>query len=362
MAKKVLKIFGIAVGIILILVIVLVTFLTVTDYRPASIQPPEYLIAGGESLSAEYIAADGENASAKPSLTVFTWNIGYGGLGKDSDFFMDGGTMVDPPSQDIVETNLAAIQEFIETNQADMWLLQEIDKNSSRTRGADEFSQMTENFSGGAFAYNYKCKFVPFPWPPIGRVESGIASVSDLLIADGSARISLPSPFKWPVSTANLKRCLLVTRTPIEGSDRELVFVNLHLEAYESGEGRIAQTKMLIELMQTEYEKGNYVIAGGDFNQSFPGSLEAYPIMDEEKWTPGIIDADALPDGWSILYDNSVPSCRLLDQPYNENCQLYVIDGFITSPNVIVDSVETVNLDFQNSDHNPVKLQVHLAA
>jgi exonuclease III len=33
-----------------------------------------------------------------------------------------------------------------------------------------------------------------------------------------------------------------------------------------------------------------------------------------------------------------------------------VIDGFIVSPNVEVLSVQTIDLDFKNSDHNPVKL------
>ena len=55
------------------------------------------------------------------------------------------------------------------------------------------------------------------------------------------------------------------------------------------------------------------------------------------------------------------PTCRLLDQPYNENCQLYVIDGFILSPNVRLESVQTQDLNFENSDHNPVRLQVTLA-
>lgn len=55
------------------------------------------------------------------------------------------------------------------------------------------------------------------------------------------------------------------------------MLVNLHLEAYDDGEGKIAQTKQLREFIQSEYEKGNYVIAGGDLNQVFPGSLERLP-------------------------------------------------------------------------------------
>ena len=57
---------------------------------------------------------------------------------------------------------------------------------------------------------------------------------------------------------------------------------------------------------------------------------------------------------------SSAPTCRLLDQPYNENCQLYVIDGFILSPNVELREIKTVDLGFEYSDHNPVRIAVTL--
>lgn len=177
---------------------------------------------------------------------------------------------------------------------------------------------------------------------------------------EDAQRIALPCPFSWPVRAANLKRCLLVSRHPVAGSDRELVIVNLHLEAYDDGEGKIAQTKLLMQLLQEEYEKGNYVIAGGDFNQTFPGGLDAFPIEDAEKWTPGVLSEADLPEGWRFAYDTAAATCRLLDQPYNENCQKYVIDGFILSPNVQMEQVETVDLEFAFSDHNPVKLEITL--
>ena len=50
--------------------------------------------------------------------------------------------------------------------------------------------------------------------------------------------MQLPCPFSWPTRIANLKRCLLVERIPIADSDKELVLVNLHLEAYDDGEGK----------------------------------------------------------------------------------------------------------------------------
>ena len=88
--------------------------------------------------------------------------------------------------------------------------------------------------------------------------------------------------------------------------------------------------------------------------------MESYPIQDPEKWTPGILEEDILPEGWQFAYDNATATCRLLDQPYCDACQLYVIDGFILSPNLSLDRVETVNLNFEHSDHNPVRLLVSL--
>lgn len=349
MCKRILKLAGLLLGAVILLLVGLVIFLTVTEYKPADRQ------------AADRCLTEGTEEEAGESFTICTWNIGYAGLGKESDFFMDGGTMVDPPSQEIVEKNLEGIRTYMREQPADMWLLQEVDVNSARTNSLDQFDQIRETLSGSAaFAYNYKCPFVPIPLPPMGRVESGIATMASTSLSGQAERISLPCPFSWPVRAANIKRCLLVTRMDVENSDRELVLVNLHLEAYESGEGRIAQTKQLLELMQGEYEKGNYVIAGGDFNQTFPGALEMFPIKDTEKWMPGVLEEQVLPKGWQFACDTSTATCRLLDQPYSEACQLYVIDGFILSPNVQLEAVETVDLHFECSDHNPVRLDVRL--
>ena len=68
--------------------------------------------------------------------------------------------------------------------------------------------------------------------------------------------------------------------------------------------------------------------------------------------------------GWMFVSDSKTPTCRLLNQPYDPadtvNTQYYVIDGFIISPNVQLELVETLDLGFENSDHNPVHLRVVL--
>ena len=52
---------------------------------------------------------------------------------------------------------------------------------------------------------------------------------------------------------------------------------------------------------------------------------------------PVVLEAESLPEGWSYVFDDSSPTCRLLDAPYDaETSQHYVLDGFIVSPNMEV--------------------------
>ena len=89
----------------------------------------------------------------------------------------------------------------------------------------------------------------------------------------------------------------------------------LTVTEYRPEDRSVAET----EILEEEYEKENYVIAGGDFNQVFPDSLTIYPIKNPELWEPGVLQKEYLPAGWSFAYDTSTPSCRLLNQPYAPN-------------------------------------------
>ena len=351
--KKVFKLLLIAVLAVLCAAAGLIAWLSVTEFRPAAVEKAE--ISGGSGHI---------GLTAGEEIKLLCWNIGYGGLGKASDFFMDGGDNVQAADEAQVKAYLAGIKETVDSVNADILMLQEVDSNSARSYGIDQRTYFGGSDDNAAYAMNYSCKFVPFPLPPIGRVNSGLYTLSEGYAIDRAERHALPCPFSWPVSTANLKRCLLVSYLPVEGSDKQLVLVNLHLEAYDDGEGKIAQTKQLREFISAEYEKGNYVIAAGDFNQVFPGSLDAYPNSHPELWTPGALDENMLPEGWILAYDMSVPTCRLLNQPYEpedeKNTQHYVIDGFILSPNVELINLETMDEGFENSDHNPVFLKAIL--
>ena len=346
---RIIKVF---LGLVLLVVLAaggLLGYLSLTEYRPDDIEPLEVVQAARK-----------DNVRVGERLDVLSFNTGYCGLGREQDFFMDGGSMVRPRSEEDVRANLNGILSELVRQNVDIYLLQEVDFDSWRSYYTNQADTYRHGLSlNMACAYNFKCEFVPYPWPPLGKVESGLVTFTGLNVTEAT-RESLPVPFSWPVSMANLKRCLLIERVPVEGTDRELVIINLHLEAYDDGEGKRAQTEQLMQILAAEYRNGNYVIAGGDFNQTFEGAA-SYPLLDESFWQPGKVYVSDLPNGFSFVYDDATPTCRLLNKPYDgerKNAQFYVIDGFIVSDNLKVNLIETVDLNFQYSDHNPVLLQV----
>ena len=300
---------GIILGIVLIL-LVAVAILTALEYRPDQIETLN-TTSGKQSIS------------TGDSMTILTYNTGYAGLSKDEDFFMDGGSKVMPETKDLVKHNMKGIAGILNDADADVCFLQEVDIDSKRSYHINEK------------AYYEKALGV-----------DGIFACT----------------FKWPVKTCNLKRCMLETRIPIKGSDNEMVLINFHLEAYDSGEGKIAQRKVLVKKLKEEYEKGNYVIAGGDFNQTFDG-MDTYPIHDKDSWVPGKVGKEDIPEGFSYAVSDNVPTCRLLNGPYSGNyddSQVYVLDGFIVSDNLKIDQVKNIDTQFEYTDHQPVKLNVTL--
>lgn len=345
------------IGVLLLIVVVaaggLIGFLTATEYKPADV---------------EQIAVEGdasEELKIGEPFSVMSWNIGYGALGDNADFFMDGGKGVKTADTERVLSNMEGVISETGSTDPDIIFYQETDKDSARSEHINEYGMLQDTFQEycSSFANNFKVAFLPYPVPPIGKVDSGVATFSRYQLT-GSERVQLPIPFSWPVRMANLKRCVLVSRIPVSGTDKELVLFNLHLEAYDNGEGKVAQTNMLAELIEAEAAKGNYVIAGGDFNQIFSTADGMKYAASPDKWQAGRIFITQFDGVWQFMMDNDIPSCRSLDQPYagadKENFQYYLIDGFIVSSNIRIREFGNHDLGFEVSDHNPVVMEAEL--
>jgi len=356
MIKRAVVCTAVVIGVVILFALVFLGILTIAEYRPAEIVDLEIMSHGASAQTA---------LPVNVPFSVLTWNIGYASLDESQDFFMDGGKGVRPLSDENVRRNLSGIREFLSGNHFDIALIQEIDIASKRSYYVNQRDYLAENFSGSsAFAYNFNSIFVPIPFPEfIGKVESGLLTLNRFKNIS-AFRMSLPNPFSWPVRAVNLKRCLLISRLPVENSEAELIIINLHLEAYDSSGGREAQTRAMLDFMYSEYAKGNYVIAGGDFNQNFPGiDPRRFALKHSDYFTAGTLSPSLLEPLWQYAAGAQIPTCRLLNEPYSgdlENTQFYIIDGFILSPNVELINVTTFDLGFKYSDHNPVKIEVIL--
>ncbi len=365
MIKKLLMILICIVLILIIAIAGFIAYTTFTEYMPATEERLQVTKAKVEN-DAETDSV--EMPRAGYAFNIMTWSIGYGTFGDNADYFFDGGTMIQPSSEDRVNSNLANIVSQIKYHHPNIVMLQDVDKNSTRTYYLDEVQRIASNMGKkySTFALNYSVPYIPYPWPPIGHVESGLLTLSDYAI-DDALRIQLPLPYSWPLRLANPKRCLTVHRIPVEGSGgRELIIINLNLESYNDKEGRAAQIEMLKRVLENEDNSGNYVIAGGNFNQVFSSvDTSEFPIL-SGSWNCLKLDESVFGDSWQFLMDNSVPTCRYLNKPYAganhdpESFQYYMLDGFIVSSNVKVLICETKDMGFTYSDHNPVFLRVKL--
>lgn len=341
-------------SVLIIIFLILLLYLTINEYKPE------------EREDALLIRKDEEQElHINDSLSVLTYNIGYCNDSADSDFFMDGGKRTRIESKKMVIRNLKGIEENIRKTGSDIIFIQEIDTKSKRGYNTNQVRYLSKVFKKTSyFAKNFSCKYIPYPIKDtIGKVESGILTLNPYETISAK-RYSLPVSFKYPLRLCQLKRCLLVERVKIENSKKELILVNLHLEAYDKGEGKIKQTKILTDILKTEYEKGNYCIAGGDFNQIFPNTnINKYPLIKDEHFKPGKLDIEEFLKGWNIVTDDKTPTSRLLNEEFDEkspNTQYHVIDGFILSPNIKLNNIETIDTKFNFADHNPVKIDITL--
>ena len=138
-----------------VVAIFLVFLLTavITDYRPTERE----VLQDCSGLSS------GAAEALPDSISILCWNIGYGGLGDDMDFFYDGGTQV-RTSRERTLANIDGIIEEIRRHSPDIILLQEVDECSRRTYRINEVKMLQEAFSDYHIylAYNYKSL-----WPAV---------------------------------------------------------------------------------------------------------------------------------------------------------------------------------------------------
>ena len=306
--------------------------------------------------------------SVNTEYTVVTQNLGFGAYTADFTFFMDGGKQSRAVSADSVRQCINSAIDSVSALNADFILFQEVDIDSTRSYHIDQYAMLRESFVGfsSAKAINYNSAYLMYPLlEPHGASYSSLATFSRFDITS-SVRRSLPISTSFS-KFLDLDRCYSVSRVSTDNG-KELVIYNVHSSAYGGNdEIRTAQMTMLLNDMKSEYDKGNYVICGGDFNHDFTGDStqrlnNGMGVMDYGWAQP--FPTELIPDGLSrcVSYKNGEihPTCRNCDIPYEDGNFTIVVDGFIISDNVECIELENIVTGFVYSDHNPVSLKFRL--
>ncbi|MFT5165587.1 MAG: endonuclease/exonuclease/phosphatase family metal-dependent hydrolase [Saprospiraceae bacterium] len=359
--KKSLKALGWFLLLFLLYAITILVHGGLTDYQPEDV----------EQISIEQ--ASPFHTIEDSTLSILTWNIGYGGLGAEADFFYHGsgfllaGEDMVRPSAELVNKYNNGINDFLKNNPADFILLQEVDFDSKRSYHINQFEQFKNTLRplAASKALNFKVDRVPAPalqpWKAYGKCLSGLASFSRYQPTK-STRYQLPGVFDWPDKPFMLDRCLQVSRFSVKDG-KELLVINVHNTAYEKdGKKKRQQLDFLKALILPEYEKGNYVIVGGDWNQCPPGiSKNHFNTMDISAYSNLNIPDNLLPAGWKWIFDPEVATNRSTMDPFVEGKTFTaLIDFFLVSPNIEALSVKGVDMKFAFSDHQPVRIDVRL--
>lgn len=316
-----------------------------------------------------------EQVKTETAYRIMTYNIGFGAYSSDYSFFMDTGEMKDGTktvgeharalsASEEVDNTMGSLK-IIKKQDADFLFVQEADEKATRSYQVNQRQILEEELKGYAsvFAKNFHSAYLFYPFlEPHGSVEAGMLTFSRYRISENIRR-------QFPVSNAfitkftDLDRCFLVSRLPVEG-EKELVLIQIHLSAYdEGGKIRARQLALLNEVLKEEREKGNYVIAGGDFNHDIADSMDRFPSEQKTpEWVYQLGDEDLAEGFHFITAENAgeVPTCRGADMPYEKGVTYTVIvDGFLVSDNVSA-SARNIDEGFLYSDHNPVVMEFTL--
>jgi endonuclease/exonuclease/phosphatase family metal-dependent hydrolase len=258
-----------------------------------------------------------------------------------------------PESGEYVQKNLEGIVATLGTLENDMLMLQEVSQRSLMSWWRPLYDSIATTMPDRQIAFRPDIGTWGFPFPLAidhGTVVALKANPRNIEI--------MPLPLDPQPIMGLIKRrySLQIVRVPIEGQSSDWVIVNLHLSPFdEGGVLRTQQVNALMAFAQAEFDKGNHVVLGGDWNMVLEDPhLPSTTPKDLLGWVVPF-PLEALPQGWQIVAEPGMATVRTTDKPYVEGENYRTgIDGFIVSPNVTTNSVKVLDTKFQFSDHMPV--------
>ncbi len=350
-AKIIFKIIFSGFTAVLYLAGIYLLFSTITDFKPQKIEN----IALEAKLSYPSVITE--------DISILSWNIGHAGLSKEMDNYEEGGYK-HKPSIDIYQKTLNAIlNKLSDFSYVDFMLLQEVDIFSNRTFYLNQkafISDFLPDFSY-AFALDENIQFNCLPFfAPLGRVKSGLQTLCKYNPIE-IQRYGFTTNFNWPEKLFLQHPCFLITKYVL-ADGKLLVMINIRHSRFDINSQLNKELEELKLFVCNEYNKGNYVVVGGDWNMNPPGfkNILSYNKSKEYKLKHEIAD-QFMPLGWQWTYDIEMPSKRKLNAPYNLQTALTTLtDFFLLSPNIENLGIRNIDLDFEYSAHNPVLINIKL--
>lgn len=327
-------------------------------------------------------------------LTFTSYNIGFGAYSHDYSFFLDKGYDKDGKlvtgkhsrayNKDSVIYNTKGAISIMDNLKSDFYAIQEVDYDSTRSYKVNQIEMIREAFPDFAstYALNFHSAYLCYPLNEMhGKNNAGLLTLSKYKMTNAIRK-------SYEISTAffdkffDLDRCFSVNEIEVENG-KKLILINSHMSAYdEGGMIRNKQIEQLNNFMLEEYNKGNYVVVGGDFNHDLLTYNPDYDYTKEKIPFDDIISQKS-PDWVSYMFsedgtskiDSHFKIKAAADNPTVRGCEAgyvdgftYVnsVDGFIISDNIECISVSGLNSSdlytnrFAYSDHQATTLKFKL--
>lgn len=226
----------------------------------------------------------GQSFQERDTFSIMTYNLGY----------LSGMTNNLPvkPAEHLFETNLEKARNLINKWRPDIIGFQEIDFRSRRSYYMNQADSLAEGYTVIVKSVNWDKKYVPFPyWPPgvhFGRMLSGQALFSKFPLLN-SERMVLSGPRTAPFYYRAFYLDRLIQTAQLSVHGREVLVLNVHLEAFDKETREIQATEVLQFVDQ--YVQQQPLILIGDFNARPPYASE---IIDQEQTISMFLDHPAL--------------------------------------------------------------------
>ncbi len=217
-------------------------------------------------------------ARATETFKVMTFNIGY----------LSGMFNSQPirPGKKVFQTHMNDLLQLLENVNPGFIAFQEIDFPAHRSHNINQLETIANEgqYPHAAQAVNWDKRYVPFPyWPPsahFGRTISGQAILSRYPILETSRLVlEKPADNAFYYNAFYLDRLLQTVKIQI--GIRQVMFLNIHLEAYDN-ETRQRQAQVVLEHVR-KYKQKYPVFLLGDFNCVPPKATQKKNFIDEPE-------------------------------------------------------------------------------